>query len=103
MSLESGKIYPIHGVNYHVYDEGSSDKVALLVHGWPAQSDVWAPQVEVLQQAGYRTIVPDQLGWGKTETPGDPQRYELSQPIADDIALLYAMGIDKVDLLIGHD
>lgn len=103
MSMEPGKIYEINGVNYHVYDQGHSDKVALLVHGWPDQSDVWAAQVEALQNAGYRTIVPDQLGWGKTDTPADPQRYELSKPVADNIALLDAMGIDKVDVLIGHD
>lgn len=103
MSLEPGKMYEINDVNYHVFDEGQSDKVALLVHGWPDQSDVWSAQVGPLLQAGYRVIVPDQLGWGKTDTPTDPERYEIEKPVADNIALLDALGVTKVDLLIGHD
>ena len=103
MSLRPGKKIKVNDINYYVYDEGDGDKVALLVHGWPDQSDVWAGQVEALQKNGYRTIVPDQLGWGKTESPEDPLRYELSKPVADNIELLDRLGVDTVDLLIGHD
>jgi pimeloyl-ACP methyl ester carboxylesterase len=103
MSLSPGKKIKVNDINYYVYDEGDGDKVALLIHGWPDQSDVWAGQIEALQKNGYRTIVPDQLGWGKTESPEDPLRYELSKPVADNIELLDKLGVDTVDLLIGHD
>ncbi|MBK5356572.1 alpha/beta hydrolase [Pseudomonas sp. TH41] len=97
-----GKKIELNGVHYHVADQGSGDKVVLLLHGMPDTSNVWDHQIPALVQAGYRVIVPDMLGYGETDKPQDPQRYGLAMIVGDMIALLDALGLKQVDL-IGHD
>jgi len=57
----------IGGYNYHVSDQGKGDKVAMLVHGMPDDGSCWKYQAPALLKAGYRVIVPDRLGYGKTD------------------------------------
>ncbi|WP_161599692.1 alpha/beta fold hydrolase [Pseudomonas arsenicoxydans] len=97
-----GKKIELNGVRYHVGDQGTGDKVVLLLHGMPDSSSAWDYQVPALVQAGYRVIVPDMLGYGETEKPQDSQRYGLAMIVGDMIALLDALGLKQVDL-IGHD
>jgi len=61
MSLP-GKTMKIGGWNYHVSDQGSGDKVVMLVHGMPDDGSCWKYQAPALLNAGYRVIVPDTLG-----------------------------------------
>ena len=71
MSLP-GKTMKIGGYNYHVSDQGEGDKVAFLVHGMPDDGSCWKYQAPALLKAGYRVIVPDTLGYGKTDRPASP-------------------------------
>ena len=57
MSLTGKKIL-INDIQYHVYDEGDSDRVVLLLHGMPDTSSMWAHQANALVglqgcRAGY--------------------------------------------------
>lgn len=71
MSLPGKKI-AVNGVNYHVFDQGDSDRVVMLLHGMPDTSDVWRHQVPALLAAGYRVIAPDLLGYGETDKGSSP-------------------------------
>jgi len=97
-----GKKMVLNGVRYHIGEQGSGDKVVLLLHGMPDTSSTWDRQIPALVAAGYRVIVPDMLGYGETEKPADPKRYALENIIADMVALLDTLGPKQVDL-IGHD
>ena len=97
-----GKKIKLNGVIYHVGEQGSGDKVALLLHGMPDTSSTWDYQIPVLVEAGYRVIVPDMLGYGETEKPADASRYALENILADMLALLDTLGLQQVDL-VGHD
>ena len=101
MSLPGSHI-AINGINYHVSDQGESEKVVLLLHGMPDTSSLWRHQVPALLTAGYRVIAPDMLGYGKTDKPADPARYSGELVLADIVALLETLNIDKMDL-VGHD
>ena len=101
VSIPGHKIV-LNGVSYHVGDQGKGDRVVLLLHGMPDTSAVWRHQVKALVAAGYRVIVPDMLGYGETDKPQDPARYSGEKIIADMVALLDALKIDKVNL-VGHD
>ncbi len=92
----------LNGVRYHVGEQGSGDKVVLLMHGMPDTSSVWTDQVPALVNAGYRVIAPDMLGYGETEKPQDAQRYRGELIIADMVALLDTLDVPQVDL-VGHD
>lgn len=92
----------INGLRYHVGDQGSGDKVVVLLHGMPDISGVWAHQVKALVAAGFRVIVPDMLGYGETDKPEDLTRYRGANIVADMLALLDALELKQFDV-VGHD
>jgi predicted alpha/beta hydrolase len=75
--------YP-HPVEYlNVYIEGGNYRMAymdvaaakpngeivLLLHGKNFNGYYWKDVITALSKEGYRVIVPDQLGWGKSDKP----------------------------------
>lgn len=55
-----------------------------------------------LAQAGYRVVVPDMRGFGKTEAPQDIAQYTIFHMVGDIVALVQALG-EKQAVIIGHD
>ena len=67
----------INGVktNYQVFGEG---KPFLILHGWGSNSDRWAPIAEKISEKGFKVIVPDLPGFGKSDAlsvPWDTNKY----------------------------
>jgi haloalkane dehalogenase len=60
----------IRGYRVHYLDEGPTDgEVVLLLHGEPSWSYLYRKMIPVLTAAGYRTIVPDLIGFGRSDKP----------------------------------
>lgn len=60
----------IRGYRVHYLDEGPSDgEVVLLMHGEPSWSYLYRKMIPVLNAAGYRTIAPDLIGFGRSDKP----------------------------------
>lgn len=73
--------YPVHHITLHT--EGKNMKMAymdvaasapngqaiLLLHGKNFSGFYWHNVIAFLNEAGYRVIVPDQVGWGKSDKP----------------------------------
>ncbi len=60
----------IRGYRVHYLDEGPADgEVVLLLHGEPTWSYLYRKMIPVLNAAGYRTIVPDLIGFGRSDKP----------------------------------
>jgi pimeloyl-ACP methyl ester carboxylesterase len=58
--------------------QGGEGKPFLILHGWGSNSDRWAPIAEEISKKGYRVIVPDLPGFGKSEPlslPWDTNKY----------------------------
>ena len=53
-------------VSYTITGEG---KPILILHGWGSSSNSWVKVAELLAQKGYRVIVPDLPGFGRTPAP----------------------------------
>ena len=53
-------------VNYQVF--GEEGEPFLILHGWDSNSERWQPVAEELAKKGYKVIVPDLPGFGKSET-----------------------------------
>ncbi|MEK7542240.1 MAG: alpha/beta hydrolase [Patescibacteria group bacterium] len=53
-------------VNYKIAGEGNP---LLILHGWGSSSDSWVKVAEQIAEAGYKVIVPDLPGFGKTGAP----------------------------------
>jgi pimeloyl-ACP methyl ester carboxylesterase len=94
--------YAVNGIEMHVTMAGSGPDV-LLLHGFPDSYELWRYQVPALVAAGFRVIAPDLRGFGLTEIPrGGVAAYRAENLVADVIALLDVLGIEKVRL-VAHD
>jgi pimeloyl-ACP methyl ester carboxylesterase len=88
------------GLRVHLAEAGAVDaEPLLLLHGWPQHWYEWRGVIPVLAQR-YRLLMPDLRGLGWTEVTDDG--YEKENLARDQIALLDALGIERVKL-IGHD
>ena len=62
----------------HYVDEGPRDgRPVVMVHGNPTWGYLWRNFIAPLTQAGFRTIVPDHLGFGRSDKPDDPELYRI--------------------------
>ena len=109
MSIDIKKLYPFTGQNldldglrYHYLDEGSGEPV-VMVHGNPSWSFYYRNLVMALRDR-YRCIVPDHIGCGFSDKPGDDRYdYTLSRRVDDLERLLDSLGISKNITLVLHD
>jgi 2-succinyl-6-hydroxy-2,4-cyclohexadiene-1-carboxylate synthase len=70
----------------------------LLLHGFTGSAATWAPHT--LRFAPHlRTIAPDLIGHGQSDSPPDPERYRMERCVADLLALLDALHVDRADVL----
>jgi len=74
----------------------TSPKVAVLIHGLGANSNMWQFQWRELEQAGFRIIVPDMRGFGNTPYS---QPNTAASMAADVLALLDELGIPKANII----
>jgi haloalkane dehalogenase len=90
------------GLRYHYLDEGRGEPVVML-HGNPTWSFLYRDLVRGLS-GGYRTIVPDHIGCGRSDKPDD-RRYEytLRRRVDDLEALLEHLGLRDNLTLVLHD
>ena len=59
-----------NGIGISVMVEGPEDgRPVLFLHGFPDSHRIWRHQVAALTAAGYRTIAPDQRGYGASDAP----------------------------------
>jgi haloalkane dehalogenase len=92
------------GLSMSYLDEGPRDgEVVVMLHGNPSWSYYWRNLVAGLSDK-YRCIVPDHIGMGFSDKPGDRDYdYTLQSRIDDLAALLKHLGIDGPLTLAVHD
>jgi pimeloyl-ACP methyl ester carboxylesterase len=92
-----------NGLDFDVRMGGpESGPPVLLLHGFPQHAGMWDEVVPALHRAGLRTYAPNQRGYSPGARPSDVDGYPMSDCVADAVALLDALGIDRADV-IGHD
>ena len=97
MQVDSGGV--TLNVEVHGPDKGPA---VLLLHGFPDSSRLWSKQVGPLVDAGFRVIVPDQRGYGRSGQPAGVDAYDLVLLATDALAVLDQAGVDKAHV-VGHD
>jgi len=75
-------------------------RTAVLLHGKNFCGATWAETIAVLAGAGYRVVVPDQVGFCASTKPVGYQ-FSFNQLAANTQALLQSLGIAKATV-IGH-
>ena len=90
------------GLRYHYLDEGEGEPV-VMVHGNPSWSFYYRRLAEALSP-DHRVIVPDHVGCGRSDKPGDDRySYTLESRICDLEALLDHLKLDAGLTLVVHD
>lgn len=77
-----------------------NSKNVLLLHGKNFNGAYWQTTIRELVHNGYRVIVPDQIGFGKSSKPFHIQ-YSFQQLALNTKILLDSLGVDKTAVL-GH-
>ncbi len=62
----------------HYLDEGKGD-IVLLLHGEPSWSFLYRKMIPAFVKAGYRTIAPDLIGFGKSDKPTNRKDYTYAK------------------------
>lgn len=104
--------YPVSYMNFTVYDEDvrlaymdvaptgrANGRTVIFHHGGLYYGWYWAAQVEALTAAGYRVIVKDRLGWGKSSKPVIP--YSINLWASNTARLMDHLGIEQA-AVVGH-
>ncbi len=87
------------GIEYEVTGEGSP---VVLLHGFPDSGRLWRHQVPALAEAGFRVIVPDLRGYGRSDKPPAVEAYAMQALAGDVLAVMSDAGIERAHL-VGHD
>ncbi|PIP89652.1 MAG: alpha/beta hydrolase [Bdellovibrionales bacterium CG12_big_fil_rev_8_21_14_0_65_38_15] len=74
--------------------------VVVLFHGKNFNGSYWHKTADDLSKAGFRVIIPDQLGFGKSDKPIDYQ-YSFHALASNTAQLLDSLKLDKVSI-VGH-
>src|SRR6201996_9813764 len=51
-------------------------RTVVLLHGRNFPSSYWAPVIKTLTHAGFRVVVPDQIGFGKSTKPAGELHFD---------------------------
>jgi pimeloyl-ACP methyl ester carboxylesterase len=75
-------------------------KTLLLLHGKNFSGAYWERTIKALNAAGYRVVVPDQIGFGKSSKPEHFQ-FTFHELATHTRSLLAALGVQRV-AVVGH-
>ncbi len=89
----------VAGFRMHYVDEGRGEPIVLL-HGEPTWGYLYRNLIAPLARQ-WRVIVPDHMGFGKSETPQD-RDYTLEVHVDNLAALIDHLGIDNITF-VGQD
>lgn len=77
----------------------SNGRTVVLLHGKNFGGYYWSDVIRRFSSAGYRVLVPDQVGWGKSSKPNI--RYSFQMLAANTAHLLETAGVSKA-VVLGH-
>ena len=68
----------------------------LLIHGWPLNGESWELQIPALTENGFRVVVYDRRGFGKSDIPWDA--YDYDALASDTHTIIEELGLSNVIL-----
>lgn len=81
------------------YKDWGKGRPVVLMHGWPLTGDTFDDVAVALADQGYRSIIPDRRGFGRSGQPWDGYDYDT---FADDVAaVLDDAGVAEPVALVG--
>jgi len=104
--------YPVAFMNFRAYGQDvrlaymdvapagpANGRAVVFHHGGSYYGWYWQAQIEALTNEGYRVIVKDRLGWGKSSKPILP--YSMSLHASNTARLMEHLGLSEA-AIVGH-
>lgn len=89
----------IDGIRIHFVDEGPKDtEVILLMHGEPSWSFLYRHMIPILLKAGYRTIAPDLVGFGRSDKPAEQSAHTYHKHVEWITKLVKGLDLNNITL-----
>ena len=86
-------------IRIHYVDEGeSSEEVVLLIHGEPTWSYLYRKMVPIVSESGYRVIVPDLVGFGKSDKPINQEDYTYEKHVGWISSFIESLDLKNINL-----
>jgi len=90
----------VEGVRIHYVDEGhSAHETVLMIHGEPTWSYLYRKMIPVVVGAGYRVIVPDLVGFGKSDKPSEMRDYSYQKHVNWMTGLIKLLDLRNITLV----
>lgn len=90
----------VNSVRIHYVDEGPERaEPILMLHGEPSWSYLYRKMVPVIMRAGYRAVVPDLVGFGRSDKPTERTDYTYQRHIDWIRGLLEALNLTRITLV----
>jgi haloalkane dehalogenase len=90
----------VNGVRIHYVDEGARyAEPVLLLHGEPSWSYLYRKMLPVLTAAGYRTIAPDLVGFGRSDKPAGREDYSYQRHMDWITGLIESLDLQSINLV----
>ncbi len=83
----------VNDMRMHYVDEGNGNPI-LMIHGEPTWSYLYRHIIPPIVKAGFRAVVPDHIGFGKSDKYKDEERYTFDQHYSN----LEQFVVKKLDL-----
>jgi pimeloyl-ACP methyl ester carboxylesterase len=91
----------VNGIELSIVEQGEGPLV-VLCHGFPELGFSWRHQLPALADAGYRVVVPDMRGYGRSSIPVDVEAYDIVTLCGDLTGLLDELS-EQQAIFVGHD
>ncbi len=87
----------------HYLDEGPRDAdPVLLLHGEPSWCYLYRKMIPILVEGGHRAVVPDLVGFGRSDKPARREDYTYQRHVGWMRALIEGLGMRNITL-VGQD
>jgi pimeloyl-ACP methyl ester carboxylesterase len=85
------------GVALHAEETGQGEPL-LFIHEFAGDHRSWEPQVRYFS-SGYRCVTYAARGYPPSQVPADPAAYSQARAVADAVAVLDGLGIDRAHVV----
>ncbi len=84
----------------HYLDEGNPEgETVLLLHGEPSWSYLYRKMIPLFVETGFRAVVPDLVGFGRSDKPADRKDYSYRRHVEWMREWLLRLGLKDINLV----
>jgi 3-oxoadipate enol-lactonase len=88
-------------VEIEIAEAGVGQRPLLLLHGFTGAKEDFTDWLDLLAEAGWHAVAPDQRGHGESSKPGSESEYSFAIYAADALGLAECLGWERFAIL-GH-